>query len=78
MTDHQKQAFMDRMNQFDTRYDRYWDRLNRAEASGDTEKANRYSAKMDCISAYMDGMLAALQIFGHTLVPRPGGKTEII
>ena len=23
-------------------------------------------------------MLAALQIFGHTLVPRPGGQTEII
>lgn len=78
MTDHQKQAFMASLNQLDKRYDRYWTLLNRAEASGDTEKANRCQAKIDCISAEMDGMLSALQIFGHTFVPRPGGQSEII
>ena len=60
--------FLEAYNDLDRAYDRYDDKLAKYISEDASEdRIRRLEARMDKISAKMDGMVDALNIFGYTV-----------
>ena len=51
--------------------DKYWAKQERAEAVGNTAKAEMMDHKMDCIASEIEGMLNTLLLLGYTVQYQP-------
>ena len=57
-------AFLEKFHELSKRDDHLMEKFEKAEAKGDTDKAQKLDRKMDCICSKMDGMHEVLSLLG--------------
>ena len=61
------ESYLKRLNDYSKRDDRLWDKLEKAEAAGDTERAKKLDHQMDMLEAKIDGMEEVLYMLGYVV-----------